>query len=288
MTAAPTVPAASDLASARVRHGEFDTHYLEAGEGRSVLLVHGSGPGVSGRANWQGLLRSELRTRHRLLAPDVVGFGATRADEGIPLDHDTRVRQLVGFLDALGLDRVDVVGNSMGGGLALALAHRHPDRVRRMVLTGTVGISFPLSPGLDQVWGYTPSLDNMAVLMGLFAYDQRLVTDELLRLRYEASAVPDVQERYAEAFAAPRQRHLDAMALSVQELATITTPTLLLHGRDDQIIPLEATSLRLVRILPAADLVVFGRCGHWTQIERADDFRRQVDGFFAGADPTDG
>lgn len=270
-----------DLSSARVQHGEFDSHYLEAGSGSPVLLIHGSGPGVSGRANWQGLMRSPLRERYRLLAPDVVGFGATRARTGIELTHDTRVRHLVGFLDALGLDRVDVVGNSMGGGLALALAHRHPERVRRMVLMGTVGIGFPISHGLDRVWGYTPSVENMRELMRLFAYNHDLVTEELIRLRFEASAVPDVQERYAQAFAAPRQRHLDAMALSETELAQIDVPTLLVHGRDDRIIPLEATSLRLLEILPTADLVVFSRCGHWTQIERAQDFQRQVDGFFS-------
>lgn len=281
MSVSSTAVTTDELSSARVQHGEFDSHYLEAGSGSPVLLIHGSGPGVSGRANWQGLMRSPLRERYRLLAPDVVGFGATRAPTGIELTHDTRVRHLVGFLDAVGLDRVDVVGNSMGGGLALALAHRHPERVRRMVLMGTVGIRFPISPGLDRVWGYTPSVENMRELMRLFAYNQGLVTEELIQLRFEASAVPDVQERYAEAFAAPRQRHLDAMALSEAELAQIDVPTLLVHGRDDQIIPLEATSLRLLEILPTADLVVFSRCGHWTQIERARDFQRQVDGFFS-------
>lgn len=275
-------PAADDLGSARVRHGEFDTHYLQTGTGRPVLLIHGSGPGVSGRANWQGLLRSGLPSGGRLLAPDVIGFGRTRRSGDGPPDHDSRVRQLVGFLDALGLGPVDVVGNSMGGGLALALAHRHPERVRRMVLMGTVGIGFPITPGLDRVWGYTPStLRNMAEVVSMFAYDQALITDDLVRLRFEASAVPEVREPYEAAFAAPRQRHLDAMALSEDELRTVTTPTLLVHGRDDRIIPLAATSLRLVEILPAADLVVFSRCGHWTQIERAEDFRRQVDGFFA-------
>lgn len=281
MTDHPAAPGPDDLASAQVAHGEFATHYLEAGSGRPVLLIHGSGPGVSGRANWQGLMRSPARERNRFLAPDVLGFGETRAAAGTDLSHDNRVRHLVGLLDAVGLDTVDVVGNSMGGALALALASRHPERIRRMVLMGSVGIRFPITPGLDKVWGYTPSPENMREIMGIFAYDQTLITEELIALRYQASAVPDVQQRYAEAFAAPRQRHLDAMALSEDELAQIRTPTLLVHGRDDQIIPLEATSLRLLQLLPHADLVIFSRCGHWTQIERAQDFQRQVDGFFA-------
>jgi pimeloyl-ACP methyl ester carboxylesterase len=281
MTAASASPAVDEFRRGRVQHGPFDTHYLEAGEGSPVLLIHGSGPGVSGRANWQGLMRSPLAEQRRLLAPDVVGFGETRAADDVTLDHPSRVQHLVGFLDALNLDQVDVVGNSMGGALALALAHGHPERVRRMVLMGTVGIDFPITEGLDRVWGYTPSYDNMAALMRLFAYGQDLVTDELIELRFRATQTGDVQERYAAAFAAPRQRHLQAMALTEQELSSIRTPTLLIHGRDDQIIPVEATSQRLLHILPAADLVVFGRCGHWTQIERATDFQRHVAGFFS-------
>lgn len=261
-----------------VEHDGFRTAYHDVGDGPPVLLVHGSGPGVSALANWRGILASPLAREHRLVAPDVAGFGGTSSDE--ELTHETRVRHLVGFLDALGLDRVDVVGNSMGGALALALAHRHPERVRRMVLMGTVGIAFPISAGLDRVWGYEPSLEAMAELIGLFAHNSDLVGPELVRLRYEASIVPGVHERYAAAFAAPRQRHVDAMALREDELRRIDVPIRLLHGAEDRVIPLEATSLRLVRLLPHADLVVFSRCGHWTQIERAEDFVREVAAFF--------
>src|SRR5207244_6473868 len=152
-------PAATrQFASARVEHGNFETFYLEAGSGQPVLLIHGSGPGVSGRANWQALLASPLATHFRFIAPDVAGFGATRCAEGTELTHDTRVEQLLGFLHALQLQSVDVIGHSMGGGLALALAHAWPGRVRRMVLMGSMGISFPISEGLEQVWGYTPSI----------------------------------------------------------------------------------------------------------------------------------
>ncbi|MCW2722492.1 alpha/beta fold hydrolase [Pseudonocardia sp.] len=263
---------------AQIEHDGFTTLYHDVGEGPPVLLIHGSGPGVSAAANWRGILASPLARDHRLIAPDIAGFGQTRTDH--ELTHDTRVRHLVGFLDALGLDHVDVVGNSMGGALALALAHRHPERVRRMVLMGTIGIAFPLPEGLDRVWGYEPSPDAMAELVGLFAHDQDLLGPDLVALRYESSIAPGVHEQYAAAFAAPRQRHVDAMALTEDQLRAITTPIRLLHGAEDRVIPLEATSLRLVRLLPDADLVVFGRCGHWTQIERADDFVHEVTAFF--------
>lgn len=122
-------------------------------------------------------------------------------------------------------------------------------------------------------------MDAMRELMDLFAFDNRIVSDELIRLRYEASRAPGVLERYHAAFAAPRQRHVDAMALSDHDLANIQTPTLLIHGAQDRIIPLESTSLHMARTLPNADLVVLGRCGHWTQIERGEAFRRHIAAF---------
>ncbi|WP_214366311.1 alpha/beta fold hydrolase [Pseudonocardia sp. H11422] len=284
MNAPTSAGLAVDPGRAEVEHDGFCTSYHDVGSHRHgggrppLLLVHGSGPGVSALANWRGTLASPLAEDHRLIAPDVAGFGRTHTDR--ELTHETRVRHLIGFLDALGLDRVDVVGNSMGGALALALAHRCPARVRRMVLMGTVGIGFPLSDGLDRVWGYEPSIEAMGELVELFAHDRDLVGPDLVRMRYEASIAPGVHERYAAAFAAPRQRHIDTMALSEEELRTIETPIRLLHGAEDRVIPLEATSLRLVRLLPRADLVVFSRCGHWTQIERASDFVRELATFF--------
>ena len=274
-----SVPVTAGPAQSHVEHDGFRTAYHDVGDGPPVLLVHGSGPGVSALANWRGTLASSLADGHRLIAPDVAGFGGTQT--AYELTHETRVRHLVGFLDALGLDRVDVVGNSMGGALALALAHRHPERVHRMVLMGTVGIGFPIPDGLDRVWGYEPSLQAMAELVELFAHDRELVGPDLIALRYEASVAPGVHERYAAAFAPPRQRHVDEMALSEDALRAITTPIRLLHGAEDRVVPLEATSLRLVRLLPRADLVVFSRCGHWTQIERASDFVHEVSTFFA-------
>lgn len=118
-------------------HDGFRTGDLEAGQGRPLLLIHGSGPGVSARANWRGTMTSHLAENHRMLAPDVVGFGDTYADEGLDFTHYLRVRHMISFLEAMELTEVDVVGNSMGG--ALAIAHRRPGLIRRMVLMGSVG-----------------------------------------------------------------------------------------------------------------------------------------------------
>jgi 2-hydroxymuconate-semialdehyde hydrolase len=204
-----------------------------------------------------------------------------------PLSHDARVIQLIGFADALGLRQVDLIGNSMGGGLALAIAHRRPDLVRSMVLMGSVGVEFPITDGLSKVWGYRPSLAAMREIMQMFTDDPAIVSDDLIRLRYETSTQPATRKFYEEAFTEPLQQHVAEMALRPEEVASITTPALLIHGANDRIVPLQ-TSLDLVRLLPLADLVVLGRCGHWTQIERHHDFIRLVADFLDAADQRAG
>ena len=252
------------------------TNYLEAGDPSAppVLLLHGSGPGVTAYANWR-LTIPALATRVRVVAPDLVGFGFTERPDGVEYDMDTWVGQVVGLLDALGIERASVVGNSFGGALALRLAARYPDRVDRLVLMGSVGVPFPITDGLDRVWGYEPSIESMKELIGLFAHSRELVTDELAEVRYRASVQPGFQESFAAMFPAPRQRWVDAMVTPDEEIAALPHRTLVVHGREDRIIPLD-NALHLLRTVPDVQLHVFGRCGHWTQIEHADAFNRLV------------
>ena len=239
--------------------------------GGTVLLIHGSGPGVSAWANWRLTIPS-LAAHFRVVAPDIVGFGYTeRTVERY--DLDTWVRHTVGVLDALRIETAHVVGNSFGGSLALALAIRHPERVRRLGLMGAVGLSFPITAGLDAVWGYEPSVESMAELLRIFTATPALGIDDLARLRYEASMRPGVQEAYAQMFPAPRQRWVDALAHPESAISGILAPTLIFHGREDRVIP-PATSLRLFELIPEAQLHLFGNCGHWTQIEHAEEFNR--------------
>ena len=252
------------------------TNYLEAGDPSAppVLLLHGSGPGVTAYANWR-LTIPDLATRVRVVAPDLVGFGFTERPDTVVYDMDTWVGQVVGLLDALGIERASVVGNSFGGALALRLAARYPDRVDRLVLMGSVGVPFPITDGLDRVWGYEPSIESMKELIGLFAHSRELVTDELAEVRYRASVQPGFQESFAAMFPAPRQRWVDAMVTPDEEIAALPQRTLVVHGREDRIIPLD-NALHLLRTVPDVQLHVFGRCGHWTQIEHADAFNRLV------------
>jgi 2-hydroxy-6-oxo-octa-2,4-dienoate hydrolase len=254
-------------------HG-LRTNYLEAGEGDPVVLVHGSGPGVSAYANWR-LTIPALSRRLRVLAPDLVGFGFSERPADQVYDLDAWTDQLLGFLDALGLPRASIVGNSFGGAIALALATRRPERVDRLVLMGSVGVPFPITEGLDAVWGYAPSFEAMRRILDYFAYSRELVDDELAEVRYRASIEPGFQESYGAMFPAPRQRWVDAMVTPDEAIAALAHPTLVVHGRDDRVIPL-ANAYRLLELVPRAELHVFGRCGHWSQIEHADSFNRLV------------
>jgi pimeloyl-ACP methyl ester carboxylesterase len=256
------------------------TNYLHAGSGDPVVLLHGSGPGVTAYANWR-LTIPALAEDLAVYAPDLVGFGFTERPEGIDYSMDTWVAQVVGFLDALGLERVALVGNSFGGALALRVAARHPDRVSRLVLMGSVGVPFEITDGLDRVWGYEPSFESMRDLLGIFAYSRALVTDELAQVRYEASIQPGFQESFSAMFPAPRQRWVDAMVTPDDEISRLPQPTLVVHGRDDQVIPL-ANALHLLDVVPDVRLHVFGRCGHWTQIEHAAAFNALVRDFVRG------
>lgn len=262
--------------------GGIETNLHDVGTGEPVVLVHGSGPGVTAWANWRTVM-PELSKHRRVIAPDMVGFGFTQRPQGIHYGIESWVAHLIGILDALELDRVDLVGNSFGGALSLAFAIRFPHRVRRLVLMGSAGVRFELTDGLDAVWGYEPSVPNMRKVMDYFAYDRSLISDELAELRYKASIRPGFQEAFASMFPAPRQRWVDALASSDQDIQAIQHETLILHGRDDRVVPLE-TSLRLNQLIESSQLHVFGKCGHWVQIEQNKNFIRLVNDFLTAND----
>ncbi|MCO6056729.1 alpha/beta fold hydrolase [Pseudomonas sp. MOB-449] len=264
-----------------IQTGPILTNYHDLGSGEPVLLLHGSGPGVSAWANWR-LTIQNLRDDFRVLAPDMAGFGYSRSPAEIVYSRQLWLEQMVAFLDAMGVERVNVIGNSFGGSMALALAIHHPERVNKLILMGSVGVPFELTPGLDAVWGYEPSEENMRAIMRIFAYDQTLVGDDLVRMRFEASKRPGVQEAYSAMFPAPRQRWVEAMAHGEAEIRGIGHKTLLVHGRDDKVIPL-STSLTLQQWIDDSQLHIFGRCGHWTQIEHATAFGQLVANFLKGA-----
>jgi 2-hydroxymuconate-semialdehyde hydrolase len=167
----------------------------------------------------------------------------------------------------------------MGGAIALSLAAARPAAVRRIVLMGSMGVAMALPAGLNTVWGYTPGVAQMREVIGLFAHDRGLITDELIELRYQASLSPAVRDSWAAMFPEPRQRWVDDLALSGAELAAISAPVLLVHGRDDRVVPWRVSSAQLVDLLSDCRLHVLAGCGHWTMIEKTAGFLAVVEPF---------
>ena len=262
--------------------GGIGTNYIVAGAGEPLILIHGSGPGVTAFANWRGVI-PELSGHFRCYAPDTLGFGYTDFPSDIDgFDMDRWLEHLIGFMDNLGIEQAHFIGNSYGGALTLALAARYPDRVGRIVLMGSAGLMFPVSEGLKKVWGYQPSIDAMRDLMTTFAFDPALVKEEIVVSRYQASIRPGAQEAYSSLFPEPRQRWLDALATDEDALRSQRHPTLIVHGREDVIVPVEQ-SVKFNQLIRHSELHVFGECGHWTQIEKRERFIELVIPFLKGA-----
>jgi len=258
--------------------GGIKINYLEAGRGEPVVLIHGSGPGVSAYANWR-LVIPALAEQFRVIAPDMVGFGFTERPGNLEYGVQTWADQVLALMDTLGIRSAHLVGNSFGGAIALRIAIGQPDRVNKLVLMGSVGVPFKITEGLETVWGYTPSVENMRKVLDKFAYSRELVSDELAEVRYRGSMEPGWQESFAAMFPAPRQRWVDAMVTPDDEIRRLPHEALVVHGREDRVIPLE-TSYRLLELIDNADLHVFSHCGHWSQIERNAEFNRLVLDFF--------
>jgi 2-hydroxymuconate-semialdehyde hydrolase len=253
------------------------THYHDEGTGAPVLLLHGSGPGVSAWANWNRTIEA-LSDRFRVIAPDIVGFGQTEPREGQRYGVQPWVEHVLGFLDALGLGKVNFVGNSMGGRVSLTVAAGHPERIDKLILMGALGMHAPPSDALLAVRSYQPSLENMRdMIRTYFTYDESFAPDELVRRRYDASVAPGVQERYDRMFADSKN---NALTITEDDLRGISHETLILHGREDLVIPF-ANGLRLFELLPNAQLHGFSRCGHWVQVEHAAEFNRLVSDFIS-------
>lgn len=271
-----------------VQTGAFSTNYLEAGEqhgGTPVILMHGSGPGVTAYANWRGIIPI-LAEQFHVYAPDMVGFGYSDRPEGIEYSCQVWADQVSDFMNALGIEKAHLVGNSFGGSNALRLVTDHPEKVARLVLMGSMGVDFPIvdGEGLDSIWGYEPSVENMSKAIRTMAWGDELANNvDLARVRYEASVEPGFHESFSSMFPAPRQRWVQSQLTDADKIRAIQHETLVIHGREDRVIPL-STSYALHQMIPRADLMVFSHCGHWVQIERQDDFAEAVSDFLTRAE----
>lgn len=257
--------------------------YHEAGDGPPLLLLHGSGPGVTGWRNYRGNL-AFFAKHFRCLVLEFPGFGVSDDFGGHPMLDAQGVA--VQFVDALGLQKVDVIGNSMGGGVGINFATHHPDRIGKLVTIGGIGTNI-FSPGpsegirLLQEFTEDPTRQRLIDWLRSMVYSESLVTEELIKERWELATDPETlaaaRRMYGKsAFAAMMDMMRKAdFPLPWSTMHKVKAPTLLTWGRDDRVSPLDMALIPM-RTIPNAELHVFPNCGHWVMIEAKAAFERTV------------
>ncbi|WP_264005141.1 alpha/beta fold hydrolase [Mycolicibacterium sphagni] len=271
-------------ATSRQTAGEYPMHYHEAGDGPPLLLLHGSGPGVSAWSNFAANLPAFAQT-FRTLCPDMPGFGASAPVPWTNAYSRVAADAVRSFLDELDIDCIDIVGNSMGGNVAAEFALAHPHRVRRLVLMGPGGLAVnafspAVSEGARRLFEFlaAPSRERMVAWVETMVSDRSMITDELIDERMANAMRPNVVATTAEIFATFDNPALNTLPPLWARAGDIHHSTLLIWGRDDRMLPYEG-GLFPFRRLPKAELHVFSDCGHWAQVERKQDFERIVTEF---------
>jgi len=259
--------------------GSLPLHYHELGEGPFLILLHGSGPGVNGWSNFSGNL-PVFAERFRTVILDLPGFGLSppvKLDDRYPA---VAARAIGVLLDALGVEQAHILGNSMGGLTAMEFAATNPERVSRLVLMGPGGINVlgpSRSEGFARLYDFLdlPTRKRMVAWVETMVADPAFITAELIDQRLESATAPGAIEAAREVFASlysPEFKDNPPLWLTSSR---VRCRTLITWGRDDRMVPLEH-GLFAWRRMPAADMHIFSRCGHWAQIERKTDFERVV------------
>ncbi|SFB46050.1 4,5:9,10-diseco-3-hydroxy-5,9,17-trioxoandrosta-1(10),2-diene-4-oate hydrolase [Amycolatopsis marina] len=258
-------------------------HYHEAGSEHSetVILLHGGGPGASAWSNF-GRNLPVLAKSFRVLAVDQPGFGHSDKPTEHPQYFTHSANAVAGLMDALGIERAHMIGNSLGGGAAVRLALDHPDRAGRLVLMGPGGLSvnvFSPDPteGIKNLGRFAappgPSKEKLEAFLRVMVHDQSLITDELVEERFAAASKPESLAAMAAMGASFAQPDTYEQGMLWREAHRLRQRVLLIWGREDRVNPLDGALLAL-KTIPRAQLHVFGRCGHWAQLEKFEEFNR--------------
>ncbi|WP_280348469.1 4,5:9,10-diseco-3-hydroxy-5,9,17-trioxoandrosta-1(10),2-diene-4-oate hydrolase [Nocardia neocaledoniensis] len=260
---------------------ELKLHYHEAGVGNgpTIVLLHGGGPGASA---WSNFARNipVLAENFHVIALDQPGFG--KSDK--PVDHPQYFvhasTALLALLDHLEItDRVHLLGNSLGGGTSVRFALDNPKRAGKLVLMGPGGLStnlFAPDPTegvkLLSAFSYSPTRENLEKFLRIMVFDQSLITEELIDERFALASTP-------ESLAAVRAMGKSFAGADFEkgmlwrDAYKLRQPVLLIWGREDRVNPLDG-ALVATKVIPRVQLHVFGGCGHWAQLEKFDEFNR--------------
>ncbi|MBV6274288.1 alpha/beta fold hydrolase [Alcaligenaceae bacterium CGII-47] len=269
----------------RINEGDLNLqlHYNEAGQGEeTVVMLHGSGPGASGWSNFHRNVEPLVAAGYRVILMNCPGWGKSDPIVNTGSRPELNARALKGLLDALGIAKAHLIGNSMGGHSTVAFALSYPERAGKLVLMGggTGGASpfVPMPPeGIKLINALyrEPTIENLRRMMNVFVYDPSTITEQLLEGRLaNMLGRRDHLENYVKSLELNPKQYPDVG----YRLNEITHSTLVIWGRDDRFVPLDA-GLRLIAGLQNSELHVFSRCGHWAQWEHADRFNSMVKEF---------
>lgn len=256
-------------------------HVEQAGAGEPVVLVHGFGASTY---SWRQVL-PEVAERRRAIALDLSGFGWTeRPRDPARYTRDGQVALILGSMDALGIERVHLVGHSYGGALVLALAVRHPERVRSLLLVDSAAPTYPDDRRrrlagirwLNGLFLRSLALRENGVRKALLAsiHDDALVTPELVAAYLERLRIEGVTDAYYGLTAPVRDKG------ETVDLAKVAAPTLVVWGAEDRLVPVEDGRQATARI-PDARFEVFEKIGHMPMEECPADLLRLAEGFWA-------
>jgi 2-hydroxy-6-oxonona-2,4-dienedioate hydrolase len=253
--------------------GGIRTRFLEAGGGEAVIFLHGSG----------GYLEAYLRNvaahaKHfHVFAIDMLGHGfSDKPDHPYEVRH--YVEHLRAFCDALGLDRVHLSGESLGGWVAARFASTYPERVLKLVLNTAAGVHYdPVASArirdISMNAAVTPSRDNIRSRLEWLVCDSQRVTDEMVDLRLRVYSQAGFSQAMAHIMSLHTSEYRLPNLLTEAEMATVCAPTLVLWtlpGSDNSV----AIGEKLASMIPGAQLVVMDNCCHWPQFEDAERFNR--------------
>ena len=250
--------------------GGYEISMAEAGSGPAVVFLHGSGPGASGASNFRLNSDAFVDAGYRVLLPDMIGYGASSKPEGIDYTLQLFTDTVHEALVAAGVASAVLVGNSLGGAVALQMALDHPGFAPRLVMMAPgcveeLAVYFAM-PGIAKMkssFGSPEfSVEDQRALITNLVYDPSVVTDQLVAERYAVAKTQskDVLARMRTPNLAPR-------------LDELTMPILGFWGLQDDFCPVSGVQ-RFLDACPDARFMTFNKVGHWVQVERAAEFNR--------------
>jgi pimeloyl-ACP methyl ester carboxylesterase len=254
--------------------GEIKTHFLEAGQGPHLVLLHGGEYGASAEITWKHNI-DYLAQRFRVVAPDMLGWGGTDKIYNFSDPVGYRIKHLKSLLELLGIGKAFFVGSSSGGGTILRAAVMEPPpfQIQKMVtICGNASV-FKTNSQTD-LEDYTPSLDNMKKIVALLYHDPKWHTPDNIRERYEASVIPGAWEALSAArLRSPVHQPRSTTQEFVKKLSQLGTPLLIMSCEHD---PLNQPDwgVQFQKIVPGSTVYRFMHSAHEPQIEETEEFNR--------------